>query len=185
MTRIVGVSPPPPTGNKMSKSPYKPRPPMSLQDALAQTVTDLGGFGPVADLPGVRASARQLFKYTDPSDDGAGYYLPLDTAALVSKETAARGHAPHLLHWFQEQVRGAGQMRPADEESLVVLAAKMAATSGKVFADLSDALDPKGPGGKTLTPRERDTLVAALRNMMRVSEGGIAQLMPPGSGEGV
>lgn len=157
-----------------SKGGYKPRPPLGLEAATEQTVTDLGGFPVVCNFPGVRVGRSTLFKYTDPSEENRAHRIPMDVAAVLTAESVRRGHVPHLLHWFLEQVEHCAQ--DAEEGALIALTARLAKEVGDVFADLSAALNPEGPGGKKLTPAERNKLIGDLLDLQRLSRGAIAML---------
>lgn len=158
----------------MSKTPYKTRPPMSLEAAVSQTFTDLGGVPAVAAMPGVRVSRTTLFKYGDDADENREHVMPMDVAAVLTAETIRRGHDPHLLRWLQEQTEPS-QPHIADHESLPDLVAKLTKEAAEVFAALARALKAHHGRGK-LTTVERDELVAELRDISRVACAGIETL---------
>lgn len=60
----------------MAKSSYKPRPAGTLKDATNDLIQACGGFRRAADNTRVQQNA--LFTYTDPGDDNAGRYMPVD-----------------------------------------------------------------------------------------------------------
>lgn len=159
----------------MSRKPYKPREAMSLEDAVSATVTDLGGFPAVADMPGIRVGRSTLFRYADNADENRAYVIPLDIAAFLTTETLRRGHEPHLLRWLQEQCQ-AGRVHMEPHESLVDLVARLGKESGEAFCALGKALKATGDGGAAMTPRERNELLAELRDVQRVAAAGIAVL---------
>lgn len=160
----------------MAKNTYKPRDALSLEEAVSRTCSDLGGVEKAATIPGVRVGRTTLFKYGDDSEASAGHVINMDTAAVLTRETLARGGDPHLWHWFNEQVRPFAKPEEVDENALLGIAARLSKEAGEVFADLSSALNPNGPGGKKLTPNERNTLLGDLRDIMRAAESGISML---------
>ncbi len=159
----------------MSKSPYKPRRPLSLEDAALRTIGDLGGLSDVAALPGVRVSRGILQKYTDDSEEHERHKMPMDIAAVITAETVRRGGEPHLLMWLEEHVNR--DVPHVDmEKCLFTLASRLSKESADVFKDIAEVLDPKGPGGRNLTPRERAKLIGDLLDLQRLSRGAIAML---------
>lgn len=65
----------------MSKSPYKPRQPASLKDAVSDLVTACGGAPRAADV--ARVGKGQLFRYTDDSEDNADRHMPVDVVRAL------------------------------------------------------------------------------------------------------
>jgi hypothetical protein len=158
----------------MAKTPYKTRPPMSLEAAVSQTFTDLGGVPAVAALPGVRVSRTTLFKYGDDAEENREHVIPMDVAAVVTAENVRRGNPAHLAQWFQEQT-GPAKAHLEDHESLPDLVAKLTKEAAEVFAELAAALKAHHGRGK-LTPAERDSLIRELRDVSRVACAGIETL---------
>ncbi|MDX2223580.1 MAG: hypothetical protein SFV21_12570 [Rhodospirillaceae bacterium] len=154
----------------MSKFPYKPRAPQSLKAAVSAAVADLGGLDAVAALPGVGRSRTTLFKYGDDGDENLSHNMPMDVAAVLTREAARRGLAPTLAWWLSDQ---AG-LPPADSGtalSLPQLGARLGQETAETFAALSAAL-----ADNALSPAERRELIAALEDVVRVARLGIAAL---------
>lgn len=159
----------------MSSKPFKPRQALSLEDAVSETVTDLGGFPAVAALPGIRVGKSALFRYTDADAEGRVNVIPLDVAAVMTAETVKRGNDPHLLLWLQEQV-GATKAHVEPHESLVDLIARLGTESGEAFCKLGAALKVDSAQGRELSPRERNDIIKELADVARVAQAGIAVL---------
>lgn len=159
----------------MSKSAYKPRQPTSLKAAVSRAVTDLGGFPAVSAIVGVNRAPTTLFKYTDESEENAGHNIPMDVAAVMTREAVRQGTTPHLLHWLQDQA-SAARVGAVSHHSMHVLCAMLGKEAADVFSALAAVLDPSGPGGIDLTAAERRQLVADFQDVESVVKKAIAAL---------
>lgn len=147
---------------------------MSLEAAVSQTLTDLGGVAVVAAMPGVRVSRSTLFKYSDDAEENREHVIAMDVAAVITAESVREGNEPHLLRWFQEQTAPA-QPHIAAHESLPELVAKLSQEAGDAFTELAKAIKAHHGTGK-LTQKERDQLIKELRDVSRVACAGIEKL---------
>lgn len=132
----------------------KPRTPKSFAAALTKIMTALGD-GLCAEIVG--RSDSLVRKWADPdhaSQPTLSQALALDLAYVRG------GHGePQILKIYEEMLDDALHERAGRDADIIMSALSVQGAVGTLSEAIRAALDPDGPGGALITPRERQQIL--------------------------
>lgn len=151
----------------MAKSSYKPRPAGTLKDAANELIQACGGLRRSAD--NARVGTNTLFTYTDPGEDNAGRFMPID----IVRELERVAGAPIVTRFLAAEAGfGLLDLSPATTFENWHLALKeLLREQGEDVSALLDAM-----AGDDITPDEAGALVKELDETVNVIADIRAQL---------
>ena len=132
----------------------KPRTPKSFVAALTKVMTSLSDDR-CAEIVG--RSPSLIRKWADPDHPS----LPslYQAMALDIVYTKSGYGEPPILKAYEEILEDTLGQRDDDPVDIVMAALAVQGTVGSLSEAIREALDPKGPGGAVITPRERQQIL--------------------------
>jgi len=157
--------------------PYKQRKPGSLEDAVADGITQAGGLKVVAGRDDCRVGRTALGKYSDPDPEYATNQIPVDVAASLMKagqEYSGDDFEPQVLHWLARQIGYVAVPIPVTAGVDVgTLAAGLGKEAAEAFAKLAECGHPNSQMGTNISETEAATLKKELWDVAQVAVAGI------------